>query len=127
MAVGGVAAAARARAASAPTSGACSPEGSCAAGFACVDDLCVAIAARGESCLSNPCDDGLFCDGAVCAPVKEAGSSCDLDDECASFTCVDGVCGAVPVSCTTQKGFFQVFVLLSLVVPAFGRGLRRRR
>jgi len=109
-----------------PESGPCSIDLACAEGFACrEDETCAPIAGAGENCIDVPCDVGLFCnDASVCEAQSEAGAQCQDDAQCLSGTCVRLVCGAEPAGCTSDKGFFQIFVLLAVLAPL---RLRRRR
>jgi hypothetical protein len=110
----------------APTSGPCSIDDGCAEGFTCDDEFtCEPTPGLGDDCTLLPCDFGLFCnDAGQCEAQGEAGTQCDFDDACRSGACVDGTCGAVAAGCTSDKGFFQTFVILALVLPI---RLRRRR
>ncbi len=109
-----------------PTSGACSVDGFCADGFDCGDDnVCRAIAKVGEDCIDVGCEFGLFCNAqSICEVQREAGAQCTTGDQCVSLTCVRLECGAAPASCVTDKGFFQIFVILAVLVPV--RWRRRR-
>jgi len=112
--------------AAAPQSGPCSVDDGCAAGFVCGADVtCQAVPGVGDNCLDLDCDAGLFCNAeSVCAVQAETGAQCTSDDQCSSGTCVRLVCGAQAVGCTSDKGFFQTFVLLAVLLPL---RLRRRR
>jgi hypothetical protein len=112
--------------AAAPQSGACSIDDGCAPGFVCdAASTCQPVPGVGDNCTELDCDFGTFCGAdSVCAVQAEAGGQCTTDDQCLSGTCVRLVCGAQAVGCTSDKGFFQTFVLLAVIVPL--RWRRRR-
>lgn len=78
---------------------ACTTDGRC-------DDSankCVARAAEGSACtpsLRDECVQKAYCDAAskTCTATRPAGTACDVDDQCASRTCVNGKCGTDSLS-----------------------------
>ena len=54
---------------------------------------CVALISAGESCSGDSqCTDGNYCSELVCTAKQAIDADCDTDSQCASDTCVDGVC-----------------------------------
>jgi hypothetical protein len=70
----------------------------CAAGLACVADVCASEPTLGEVCDSflfggHDCASGFICDAEVCKAARFPGQSCGGDLEtCAEGLCVDGIC-----------------------------------
>jgi hypothetical protein len=111
-----------------PTTGVCSVGGACASGFFCnAANACAPLPGDGQACApQNRCAAGFFCnaDGS-CAALKPTGAACASRDECENGNCVDGQCSTFGMSCTTDKGSFQFFVMLALVLPLRRRLLRK--
>jgi hypothetical protein len=74
----------------------CAPGAECAAGSYCeitTTEVCAALAGKGNSCATIPCQPGLYCDTAVtCATPAVGGTVCTQDLACLSGSCVGGFC-----------------------------------
>jgi hypothetical protein len=82
----------------------CNAAGACTAGNmrSCAPNMCT-----GDSCAStcsgaNDCQSGFFCDGGTCRSKRPNGMACTVAGQCASNTCVDGVCCATACTGTCQ-------------------------
>lgn len=121
----------------APALGAsCSLSGACADGAYCNAGSCVRLPAIGEACVYDEgtqdrvCGAGAYCDEAAdeCVGLLSPGQACTIDDQCESALCANGTCTEVAASCMSNPGFFQLTVLMGVLVPLRLRGrLRRRR
>jgi hypothetical protein len=72
----------------------CNGAGQCMAGNtrSCAPNLC-----RGSSCGSRcatgaDCQSGFFCEDATCQVKRATGAACGVATQCATGSCVDGVC-----------------------------------
>jgi hypothetical protein len=64
------------------------PSPACGAGQACGAGVgCPSVCSSSAPCLA-----GFYCSGGACLPQKAVTLACTFDDECASFSCSDGVC-----------------------------------
>ncbi len=54
--------------------------------------VCGATACLGDCVQKEDCSSGNFCNAGMCVPRRENGDSCSGSFQCASNSCVDGVC-----------------------------------
>jgi hypothetical protein len=74
---------------------ACNGSGGCATastGTNCAPGTCAAGTCVGSCASDAECAPGAFCSAGHCAVRRDNGKGCLGDSECASSTCVDGVC-----------------------------------
>ncbi len=119
----------------APAIGAfCSVNGACAKGGYCSAGRCLALPNLGDGCVYDEgtqdrvCGAGAFCDAASdqCVGLFAAGQACAQDEQCTSGLCANGTCTEAAASCMTNPGWFQMTVLMGVLVPVRLRALRRR-
>ncbi|MCC7071705.1 MAG: hypothetical protein IT383_10295 [Deltaproteobacteria bacterium] len=114
---------------------ACSLSGACGADGYCSASRCVARPRIGETCGAPQgggdlvCAAGAFCDEASgdCVGLFAPGQACELAEQCESGVCANGTCTQLPASCMSNPGWFQMTVMMGIVVPLRLRALRRRR
>lgn len=63
----------------------------CRLGSSCVDHLCVAWGKAGMPC-GPQCENGLACDANGICVVPQQPGTCAQNTDCATFSCVEGVC-----------------------------------
>lgn len=85
----------------APIGAACNSAQSCQHGSVCTDSICTALPLPGQSCAqARVCRWGLCRElantdgGAVCGALLSAGQRCQRNSDCASDSCVGGMCSA---------------------------------
>ena len=65
----------------------------CAPGLVCADEVCVQPGAVGEPCVFEFCVDEAFCtQDLLCEALRPPDEPCENAYECASWSCVDGLC-----------------------------------
>ena len=113
---------------------ACSLGSACVEGAYCTGGRCVVAPGIGETCGApqsggDPvCAAGAFCDDASgdCVGLFPPGQACAGAEQCESGACANGTCTQVPASCTSNPAWFQLTVMMGIVVPLRLRALRRR-
>lgn len=92
---------------------ACAADGSCAAGFQCLDQRCLPTCEAGEVCRFNLATiQPLMCTNGVCDPRLANGGACTIDQECQSVHCMDGECrgaSAIGESCASDGDCVEGF------------------
>ncbi len=114
---------------------ACSVGGACAEGAYCAAGTCAVLPSIGQPCgddqrSADPvCAAGAFCDepSGDCVGLFSPGQGCELGEQCASGVCANGTCTQAAASCTTNPGWFQMTVMMGVLIPLRVRMLRRRR
>ncbi|HJW74704.1 MAG TPA: hypothetical protein VJ787_03400, partial [Thermoleophilia bacterium] len=81
-----------------------------------------------EGSQDRVCGEGAFCDDGTdrCVGLFSPGQACVSGEQCRSGVCADGTCTQAAASCMTNPGWFQMTVMMGLLVPLRLRALRRR-